>query len=215
MAGVSQQMLLGASGGGVTGLQFISSNSSVNSASWSYPAGWQAGDLVVFNAICVGSAPTTPPGFSAHVPFDPGVAIFGCYKLLVGGESGAIALPTDGNGHYGQATLWRGVGGKIQAVAAGSWTAVAGGSSAPPPINVVVSGSAPMLILGFKSGSDNAISITLNPAADGDLGTLAAFIDVRTVSKLYAASQTPVNNTVTGGDDGGANSMAAGFFRCT
>jgi hypothetical protein len=211
----SQQVMLGL-GGGLTGLQFISQSASPNLASWPYPAGWQAGDLVIFDFVGQTSPPSLPAGFTAHIPYNASHLTAGWHRLLDGSESGSIAVPNDGYGYNGQAALFRGTGAKIATVTHGSWTVINGGASAPSARTVTMAGSPPMLIYATKFGTDGALSVTMNPAADGDLGTVnGGTFDTRSVYKLYAAGSTPVNNSVSGGDDGNVNALMAGFFRCT
>lgn len=217
MSAVSQQALAGM-GGGLTGVQYIGkSESAAPSTSWAFPAGWQAGDFLVCNFMGQTSPQTTPVGWTDHIAYNVSNFCVGWHRLLDGSESGSIPIVADGYGYGGQMGMWRGVGAKIATAAFGSWTATSGGSSAPSPRTITVSGNAPMLLVGskFAIGSGGTLTIAMSPAADGDLGVLNAYWDARTLYKLYGAGSTPANNTVTGGDNGNANGLMAGYFRFT
>ncbi len=96
----------------------------------------------------------------------------------------------------------------------GSWTGVYSVGSAPSNRTVTVSGSAPMLIIGVKTGDDGSLGLTLSPAATGSTGTFNnANYDWRGDYLIYPAGTSPANNTVSGVDDGSFNSLQAGYLR--
>jgi hypothetical protein len=184
----------------------------------SIPASIQADDLAIIAEYAVVESSTTPSGFSSALRQE--VASFTwltvSYKKLVGTET-TITCSTDIG--YGMARVLRVYRpNKIwSTVTAGSWTVNYGGASAPSNRSVTAGGqNGPLIVFGVKGGTDNALSLTGNPAFQSTLAAnnvASGAIDIMLGHLIYNEDETPVNNTVSGGDDAEFNTLAAGYLK--
>jgi hypothetical protein len=198
--------------------QFQTSAVDAGGDTMNFPASLLENDLAVVAEYSVLSSTVVPAGFTSiiHSEVSPNVWLIISYKKLNGTESGASLTmsPDVGYGVPRVMLIFR--PNKAWSTAtAGSWTTSYGGANAPTNRTVTVAGDAPMIILGLKGGTDNAISLAGDPAFTSSVQAHnnSNVMNCRFAYLIYNPPATPANNTVSGVDDNTNNVLSAGYLR--